>query len=259
MMARHHVMVAAGLSAVAAAAAYRTGRLDLVEVGAFVAVGAGAGLVPDVDEPGSSAPRTFGWLGMSFAWLVRKVVRKHRGATHTVEVLAGFCLALWWLSVPHPAVAEVLARAPRVGEWLAWPALGHPLVVAVACGWCVAVGVDTVRGVSSTQALIAGCLAGVWVAVSVQPGEWWPAAAVAVGWLAHLLSDTPTPHGVPWSVFALPGDHRLSARLFRTGSVWEPLVAWPVAVGLVFAAWKISGLTYNQALHTLTGAGIMGS
>lgn len=230
-MARHHVVVAAGLSAVAAAAAYRTGRLDLVEGGAFVAVGAGAGLVPDVDEPGSSAPRTFGWLGMSLAWLVRKVVRKHRGATHTVEVLAGFCLLLFVVGC----------------RW--------PVVAAVACGWCVAVGVDTVRGVSSTQALVAGCLVGGWVAVSVGPGEWWPAAAVAVGWLAHLLSDTPTPHGVPWSVFALPGDHRLSARLFRTGSVWEPLVAWPLAVGLGFAAWKISGLTYNQALQTITGAG----
>lgn len=237
MLARHHVAVAAGLSAVAAAGCYRqgVGGVDLAAAVGFVAVGAGAGLAPDVDEPGSSAPRTFGWLGRGSSWLVRKVVRKHRGATHTVEVMAAWCAAM------------VL-----VGQ--RWPA-----VTAVICGLCVAVGLDTVRGVSSPQALAAGGVVGYWVLWSVAPGEWWPAAAVAVGWVAHLLTDTPTPHGVPWTVFALPGDHRLSFRLFRTGSVWEPLVAWPLAAAGFVVAAKISGVTYDQALQLVTGAGRLGS
>jgi membrane-bound metal-dependent hydrolase YbcI (DUF457 family) len=219
MMARHHVAFAGAATAVAAAWCYQRGMIDLPQVGAAVAIGGGAGLAPDVDEPCSSAPRTFGWLGMGAAHLVRLVVRKHRGATHTVEVMAGVCALLWWLG------------------------LSHPLVLPIAAGLAVAVGADTLKGVSSMQALAVGAGVGWWVALTVGPGEWWPVGAIAVGWVAHLLGDTLTPHGVPWSVLALPGDHRLSVAWFKTGSPVEAWVTAALVVGLSVLAWRLSGIT----------------
>lgn len=233
MLARHHVAVAAGLSALGAAYCYRYGWggvADVSTAAAAVAVGAGAGLAPDVDEPGSSAPNTLGWLGVAVAHLVRLVVRRHRGATHTVEVAAAVCALLWWVGA------------------------SHPLVLPIAAGLAVAVGVDTIRGVSSPQALAVGAAVGWWVSATATPGAWWPAAAIGVGWLAHLLTDTPTPHGVPWTVWTLIFDWRYpSARLFRTGSWVEPLVAAALTGGLGYAAWRVSGLTAAD-LRALTAA-----
>lgn len=238
MMARHHVALAGGVSAVVGAWAFHAGACGVADVptlAAFVTVGAGSGILPDFDEPGSSAPHTLGPLGLGCAHLIRLVVRKHRGATHCVEVAAAVCLLVWWLAVPHPSVAGV----PWVGEWLA---AGHPLVTAIAAGLAVAIGADTLRGVSSLHALLAGAVVGTWVAFTVTPGASWPALAIFVGWVAHLIGDTPTPHGVPWSLVFLARGRCFSARLFVTGSRLETVATWLAVPLLLLGAWHVSGL-----------------
>ena len=45
---------------------------------------AGAGVLPDLDEPGSTIARTFGFLTGTFAWIVNRISGGHRKGTHSL-------------------------------------------------------------------------------------------------------------------------------------------------------------------------------
>jgi len=48
------------------------------------ALTAGAGVLPDIDEPGSTIARTFGFLTGAFAWIVHVISGGHRKGTHSL-------------------------------------------------------------------------------------------------------------------------------------------------------------------------------
>ena len=48
----------------------------------------GRGRVPDIDEPGSTIARTFGFLTGSFAWIAHKISGGHRKGTHSLLALS---------------------------------------------------------------------------------------------------------------------------------------------------------------------------
>jgi len=248
MMGRHHAAFAAAAGALVPAAMIRSGEpVDGRQIVAAVVVAAGAGLFPDFDEPGSSAPRTFGWLGRAAGHLVRWVALGHRGLTHTIECVA----------------------AATAGVWLA---TYSPVAVGVVVGLLVAVGADAFPDVRSEWAVLVGGAAGWWASTAVGPGAWWLPASVAVGWLAHMVGDTFTPHGVPWLAYRVLLDRAtwkfklptpevrwrwqwfpITVRfpwraVFTTGSPVETLVTWPLVAGLAVLAWVVSGLTYDEVL-----------
>jgi membrane-bound metal-dependent hydrolase YbcI (DUF457 family) len=57
---------------------------------------AGAGILPDLDEPGSTIARTFGFLTGAFAWIVHQLSGGHRKGTHSLLGLALLTIAAFW-------------------------------------------------------------------------------------------------------------------------------------------------------------------
>ena len=100
-----------------------------VHLAAGMALTAGAGVLPDLDEPGSTIARTFGFLTGAFAWIVHKISGGHRKGTHSlagVAVMAVASLAagswqagaravrapeLWWHLVPAGLILALLFSA----------------------------------------------------------------------------------------------------------------------------------------------------
>ena len=60
------------------------------------ALTAGAGILPDLDEPGSTIARTFGFLTGGFAWIVHQLSGGHRKGTHSLLGVALMTVAALW-------------------------------------------------------------------------------------------------------------------------------------------------------------------
>jgi inner membrane protein len=116
----------------ATAGAYAAAELGAPVV-AGVAVGAIAGLAPDVDHPGST-------LGRQLPRAYHALTPGHRGPTHTVE----WCALLGW------AVAQLL---PYAGVDPAWAAVIGWATFAGACSHLVA-DLLTEQGIPATILLV---------------------------------------------------------------------------------------------------------
>src|SRR5207247_9469312 len=57
---------------------------------------AGAGILPDLDEPGSTIARTFGFLTGTFAWIVHRISGGHRKGTHSLLGVGLLTIAALW-------------------------------------------------------------------------------------------------------------------------------------------------------------------
>lgn len=65
---------------------------------------AGAALLPDIDEPGSTISREGGFLTMGLAWIVHRISGGHRKGTHSALGVAVFTAisavaAAFWSSI----------------------------------------------------------------------------------------------------------------------------------------------------------------
>lgn len=184
-------------------------RPELVPMLAGGLVAVGAGLGPDIDEPGSAISRRIGFLGQALAHVV-KAISGHRGATHSI-------------------LATVLITAAGYG------ALGSTTVAYVLTYVFAYVATFTFR-ISPLERLIVVGLVAVVLTASDQPPAW-IGLAIGVGWASHLVGDICTPHGCPlfWPV----SKRCYSFRLFRTGSTTEELLTyalWALALFMVYKA-----------------------
>lgn len=198
------------------------------------AVGAGAALLPDLDEPGSTVGRSLGLVTTGLSRLLRSASRAvyratgtpyelragqdggHRHLTHTVPAVVVFG-AVWW------GVASLGAVGLAVAVF-ALSALGLACVLRPF-------GRSAVQGAGVLAALVA-------TAVVVLPGgsPWLIGATVAAGSLVHVLGDWLTRSGVP---LAWPLVHRgkrwwmfRSPFPFVTGkSKVEDAIRWCCLVG----------------------------
>ncbi|WP_433701216.1 metal-dependent hydrolase [Nocardiopsis sp. CA-288880] len=165
------------------------------------AVGAGAALLPDLDEPGSSAGRSLGpvteLVSTGLRGLSRRVYRRtatpreleapkdggHRHLTHTVPACLVFGLvALGVALAPFGAAAVVFAMSALglgtvVRPWRAWGTVRRrrraALVAALVLGACTLL----VEGYG--------------------PAPWLVGLVVFAGTLTHVLGDWLTRSGVP--------------------------------------------------------------
>jgi inner membrane protein len=157
---------------------------------AGAAIGAVAGLAPDIDHPGST-------LGRRLPRVYHALTPGHRGPTHTVE----WCALLAW-AVAHLAS---LAGAP---PW--WAATVGWLVFAGACSH-LAADLVTEQGIPGTVLLV--------ILYKVRAAPWWARTGrVRVPrWLAIRTGGAAEP--IVAGVVVLAG-------LVTLVGWWAPLLAW---------------------------------
>jgi membrane-bound metal-dependent hydrolase YbcI (DUF457 family) len=185
---------------------------------------AGAGVLPDIDEPGSTIARSYGFLTEAFAWIVHKVSGGHRRGTHSVIGAAVFTLGAWAavhydgsvagrivLGVFLSLLLSAALRALRIG--------GH---------------YGDVLGVTAAAVTI------YWhVGLSLAP---W---CIALGAAAHIAGDMLTHGGCPIAyplsrheMHLLPGALR-----FTTGKIAEHWIVTPLLMAaLAYLAWRDAGI-----------------
>ena len=208
-MGRNHALIA-GTTAAAIAGAYGIHRP--AELALLAAVAAGGGLLPDLDHPQASPGRAFLFVGQTLAAATGSVAGGHRKATHSFLATVAIALAAW-------------------GAW-------HDLhIAAVLVGVIVTMAIWTVLPPGVGSRFVRHILA--WGG-GAAAGWWWMThplplvvmvAAVAGGYLVHLLCDTLTVGGVRW-LWPLPV--RTSVPVCGcTGSAREHLLSAAVSVGAV--------------------------
>lgn len=213
-MGRNHVVLAAvgWLGAAPAVASVLERPLSVEELTVGTVVAAGAGILPDIDHPGSSTARAFGPLSRALAAIIGFVSGGHRQATH---------------SLLFALVMAAIAAAAMVST------VGFVVVMAVCSVFAVRlVGPKQARQ-AALVALPVGVAMAVMFAAIVDPG-WWLPAAVGFGVVFHLVGDGLTPSGVPalW-----PSQRRYRIPLFTTGGVVERFVGGVMLVALAWLSW----------------------
>src|SRR5579875_1631650 len=226
VLGKDHALSGALAFAAGAAPLHITGTHLLA--GAVVA--AGAGVLPDLDEPGSTIARSYGFLTEAAAWVVHRVSGGHRHGTHSlagvaVFTAASYVAALFDASLPGKialgvALALLLSaalRALHVG--------GHH---------------GDALGVAAAGAMI------YWHAGLVQVP-----LCIGIGAAAHIAGDMLTHSGCPlaWPAsmrefHLLPGPLRFTTNKLAEHWIISPLLA--IALGLL--VWRAAGLAHSMPL-----------
>ncbi|PDP87272.1 hypothetical protein CQJ94_12305 [Glycomyces fuscus] len=212
------------------------------------AVGAGAALLPDLDEPRSTVGRSLGLVteraSVALRGASRRVYRRtatradlgagkdggHRHLTHTLPACAVFGL-----------LALALAAAAPLGTGLvvfATAALGLGTVARSLRRW----GPLRRRRLAASSAAVA-VAAGAVLAEGGGPAPWLIGLTVAVGALTHVLGDWLTRSGVPlawpfvvrgkrWWMFTSPVAFHTGRSRVEDGIRWASLAGLPVMLVL---------------------------
>jgi membrane-bound metal-dependent hydrolase YbcI (DUF457 family) len=209
-------------------------------------------VLPDLDEPGSTIARTFGFLTGVFAWIVHKLSGGHRKGTHSLLGVALLTAGCW------------AAGSWQRGAWAAGGRLAHPwhLVPAgLILALLFASGLRALRigGHYADAAGIALAALVIWkgwdlVLVAVTSRKV-PVLAVgtALGMLAHLAGDMCTHDGCPLLYPVSRHEFGLLPERIRitTNKLAEHWVVTPLLLaGLAYFTWR-------DADHTLTVHGIV--
>jgi membrane-bound metal-dependent hydrolase YbcI (DUF457 family) len=203
------------------------------------ALTAGAGILPDLDEPGSTIARTFGFLTGTFAWIVHLISGGHRKGTHSLLGIglatAGAVAAGSW---------QAGAEATRAHPTLWWHLVPAGLILALLFS-------------AGFRALYIGGhhgdLFGIGLAVLVLWQGWdlvtalnvpVLAVCVALGMLAHVAGDMLTHDGCPllyplsrYEFGLLPEPVRITTNKLAERWVISPLLL----AGLAYFVWRDAG------------------
>lgn len=242
MLGRDHALSGAAAFTAAAPLLHVTGIIPLA---AGAVLTAGAALLPDLDQTGSSAARSLGFATRAFAWLIRRLAGGHRHGTHSLLGLAAFT-----------AVVTVIARWSRVhalaggassftpgGYWFRdWlvPVLGwQTLPVYLVTVLLVASALRALRIGGHRGDLIAFGIAAALTWFQPVTVLWTLPAVTALGCAIHMAGDALTDEGIPvlWP-FSHREFHLLPSWLrFTTGQFAEHWIVSPLLIaGLAAAA-----------------------
>ncbi|MDT0331837.1 metal-dependent hydrolase [Nocardiopsis sp. DSM 44743] len=212
------------------------------------AVGAGAALLPDLDEPGSTAGRSLGPVTEGVSRLLRAVSQRvyratgtpgelaagrdggHRHLTHTLPAVLVFGLLAWGVSASAPFGTGLVV--------FALSALGLGTLIR-PMRWA-----GSRRRRSLAASVVALVFAGAAV-VSEGGAPWLVGLTVGVGALTHLLGDWLTKSGVPlawpftvrgkrWWMFHSPVPFRTGESMVENAIRWGCLVGSPAIVALTW-------------------------
>lgn len=244
MLGHDHALSGALAFAAAAPLLHVTG----VHLAAAVVLTAGAGVLPDVDEPGSTIARTFGFFTGAFAWVVHQVSGGHRKGTHSLLGVAIMGLAALGAG-NWQAGAAATSRHPELW-WHLVPA-GLILGLLYSAGFR-ALHIGGHHGDAFGLALAAVTIWHGWDLALVTPGHV-PVLAlcVALGMLAHIAGDMLTHDGCPLlyplsrhEFGLLPQPVRITTNKLAERWVVSPLLL----AGLAYFIWHDSGITLHHPL-----------
>jgi len=244
VLGRDHALTGAVLFTALAPALH----MPLADLPAGVVLGAGAGVLPDMDHPDSTIADSFGLVTEAFSRFTNKVSGGHRHGTHSIIGVAVFAAVAWGCGVLQQHVGAVRH-------------FGHgALAGSVSWGMIPAVIVLTLLYASALRALKIGghfadligfiaaavtCYLGTDVA-SVTVWKWkipFIAAAVAIGCIGHIAGDELTHGGCPvlWPVsqhefHLLPKSMQITTAKMTENKVIFPLLVVLLIVAVVYAA-----------------------
>ena len=241
MLGRDHALSGALAFTAVAPLLHVTGA----HLAAAVVLTAGAGVLPDIDEPGSTIARTFGFLTGAFAWIVHKISGGHRKGTHS---LLG--VALVAAASLGAASWQAGARAP--GPW--WHLVPAGLILALLFSAAFrALNIGGHHGDAFGIALAVLMIWKGWDLDLVTPRHL-PMLAVCVtlGMLAHLAGDMCTHDGCPllyplsrYEFGLLPAPVRIT-----TNKVAEHWIVTPLLIaGIAWFLWRDTGAALTAHVH----------
>jgi membrane-bound metal-dependent hydrolase YbcI (DUF457 family) len=217
------------------------------------ALTAGTGILPDLDEPGSTIARTFGFLTGAFAWIVHTISGGHRKGTHSLLGVAIMTLAaygagqwqdsahvtaghtqLWWHLIPAGFLLALLFSAGLRALYIG----GHHADL-FGCG---------------VAALV------LWQGWDLEKVTPWHVSVLAVcvclGMLAHIAGDMLTHDGCPllyplsrYDFGLLPEPIRITTNKLAERWVISPLLL----IALAYFLWRDAGGPVLIGTHHLAG------
>ena len=206
---------------------------------AAIALTAGAGVFPDIDEPGSTIARTFGFLTGGFAWIVHKISGGHRKGTHSLL-----------------GVAIMTAAALGAGSWQAhdrpwWHLVPAALILALL--FSAGLRALHIGGHHGDALGIALAALMIWKSWDLALARHVPVLAicVALGMLAHIAGDMLTHDGCPllyplsgYDFGLLPQPVRITTNKLAERWVISPLLL----AAFAYFVWRDTGFSLHNHL-----------
>jgi len=241
MLGRDHALSGAVVFAALAPSMHVTAA----HLAAGVVLGAGAGVLPDIDHPDSTIARSFGFLTEWFAWVVDRISGGHRHGTHSLLGIAVFTAGAYGAGLFQLSEPKAAATGHLVFSWHMVPAA---LVLALLYSSALrALHIGGHHGdLLGVAAALVTCFTG---ADLTQLTVWsWHvpllAAATAIGCAAHIAGDELTHGGCPLLWPASMHEFHLLPRPLQitTAKLCETWIVFPLLlVGLAVAVWHATG------------------
>ena len=210
MLDRNHALSGALAGCAIAAISHPTPVVSVLTV----ITTAGAGCLPDLDEPGSAVADTFGGISRAASHAVKTVAHGHRRGTHTILAAAIVTAIVGVCAITFPAITSVVmvgiltAIAFRCAAPKRWRRSIYGLILAV--------GMAIVASRYSLGILTVAC--------------------VGTGYILHLFGDVITASGTP--IFLPFSEYKVKLPVLgRVGSWRERVAGILIITGLVISVW----------------------
>jgi membrane-bound metal-dependent hydrolase YbcI (DUF457 family) len=241
MMGRDHALS----GAVAVAALAPELHVTVSHLAAAVILGAGAGVLPDIDHPDSTISRSFGFLTEWFAWVVDRISGGHRHGTHSLIGIAAFTAGAWGAGLVQLSEPKAMLSGHLEFSWRIVPAA---LVLTLL--YASALRALHLGGHFGDLLGVGAALVTVFTGADLAQLTVWSwhvpllAVVTALGCAAHIAGDELTHGGCPlfWPV-SMHEFHLLPRPMqITTAKLCETWIIFPLlVVGLGVAAWHATG------------------
>ena len=259
MLGRDHALSGAVLFAVLAP----TLHVPLADLPAGVVLGAGAGVLPDIDHPDSTISNSFGFLTEGFARFTDVVSGGHRHGTHSIVGVMVFTAAAWGVSVlqQHHFAAKYSVHGGPGTLSLAM----IPAVLILTLLFSSALRALKIGGHHGDLIGFVGAAVTCYLGTDVVPVTLWHwkvpfmAVAIGLGCAAHIAGDEITHSGCPvlWPVsmhefHLLPKPMRITTAKMTENNIIFPGLTVVLILALAYFLWTEGGAQFVHNISVST-------